>query len=82
MEVIILEKLFAKRLKELKKESGLTYKQIAEELGLVRSTVCKYTKGDITNVTLNMVVKIADFFQVSPSWLAGWTDDKYYNVKK
>lgn len=67
MEVIILEKLFAKRLKELKKESGLTYKQIAEELGLVRSTVCKYTKGDITNVTLNMVVKIADFFQVSPS---------------
>lgn len=82
MDVIILEKLFAKRLKELKKESGLTYKQIAEELGLVRSTVCKYTKGDITNVTLNMVVKIADFFQVSPSWLAGWTDDKYYNVKK
>lgn len=82
MEVIILEKLFGKRLNELKKGSGLTYKQIAEELGLVRSTVCKYAKGDITNVTLNMVVKIADFFQVSPSWLAGWTDDKYYNVKK
>lgn len=77
-----MNKLFAKRIKELKKESGLTYKEIADNLGLVRSTVCKYAKGDISNITLNMVVKIADFFQVSPSWLAGWTDDKYYNIKK
>ncbi len=77
-----MKELFAKRLKILKKESGVTYEEIADKLGLVRSTVCKYATGDIKNVGPVTIAKIADFFQVSPSWLAGFTDDKYYNVKK
>lgn len=75
-------KLFQKRLKELKDESNLSYEQIANNLGLVRSTVQKYAEGNIKKITVTTIENIANFFQVSPSWLAGWTDDKYYNVKK
>lgn len=78
-----MDELFAKRLKELKKESKLTYEQLAKELGFQsRSTIWKYANGKISNIGPSGIAKIADFFQVSPSWLAGFTDDKYYNMKK
>lgn len=78
-----MDELFAKRLKQLKKESKLTYEELAKELGFKsRSTICKYANGQISNIGPSGIAKIANFFQVSPSWLAGFTDDRYYNMKK
>lgn len=77
-----MDELFAKRLKQLKKESKLTYEELAKKLGYKsRATIWKYANGKISNIGPTGIAKIADFFQVSPSWLAGFTDDKYYNMK-
>lgn len=70
-----------KRLKLLIEDSNLSYEKIAEGLGFkAKSTIFKYKNGKIVKIGPSGIAKIANFFQVSPSWLAGFTDDKYYNI--
>lgn len=69
------------RLKILIEESNLSYEKIAHGLGFkAKSTVFKYKNGKIVKIGPSGIAKLANFFQVSPSWLAGFTDDKYYNM--
>lgn len=77
------DEIFIERLKNLIKESDLSYEKIAEKLGFqAKSTIFKYAHGQTVKIGPNGIAKIARFFEVSPDWLAGFTDDKYYNVKK
>lgn len=76
-----MDEIFAKRLEELIKNSNLSYDKLAKDLGFKsRATICKYANGKITKIGPSGISKIANYFNVSPSWLAGFTDDKYYNV--
>lgn len=69
------------RLKVLIEESNLSYEKIAHGLGFkAKSTIFKYKNGKIVKIGPSGIAKMAKFFQVSPSWLAGFTDDKYYNI--
>ncbi len=77
MEVFILDEIFVKRLKDLIKESKLTYNQMAEGLGFKsKSTIFKYANGQITKIGPTGIRKLANFFGVSPAWLAGFSDEK------
>ncbi len=74
---------FHERFSELIKNSNLTYEEIAHELGLKsKGTVAKYASGQIQNIGPVMIDKIANFFNVSPIWLLGYTDDRHYKIKK
>ena len=77
-----MDELFAKRLAELIKESNITYDELAKQLGFKsKGTISKYANGKIIKIGPSGIYKIATFFNVSPSWLAGFTDDKYYNIQ-
>ncbi|PKM52453.1 MAG: XRE family transcriptional regulator [Firmicutes bacterium HGW-Firmicutes-7] len=72
---------FKDRIKNLRKEFGITQQDLADKLGLVRTAIANYEMGrNIPNAeTLNM---IADFFDVSLDYLLGRTDirkDLYTN---
>ncbi len=70
--------IFRKRLKEIIKDSGLTYEEIKDNLGLKsKGTITKYCNGQTKNITVSMAKKIADSFGVSPAWLVGWSDNKF-----
>lgn len=62
------------RLKACRKAKGLTQQELANILGLNRSTYAKYETGDNEpdNDTLQ---KLADFFDVQVDYLFGRTDD-------
>lgn len=76
-----MDEIFTKRLAELIKHSNLTYDQLAKELGFkTRSTIWKYANRKIVNIGPTAINNIAKYFKVSPSWLAGFTNDKYYNT--
>lgn len=76
-----MDELFSKRLEELIKGSKLTYEVLAKDLGFKsKATICKYANGKIVKIGPSGIARIATYFQVSPSWLAGFTDDRYYNV--
>ena len=76
-----MDELFATRLAQLFKESNITYDELAKQLGFKsKGTISKYANGKIIKIGPSGIYKIATFFNVSPSWLAGFTDDKYYNL--
>ena len=65
--------MFNERIKELRKERKLTQQELADFLNIDRTTVMKWetTKSE-TN--FSMLVKIADFFDVSIDFLLGRKD--------
>ena len=74
--------LFPERFAELLKDYTGTYDELAKELGLKsKSNISKYANGSIKNVNIDMIMKIANFFDVSPIWLIGLTDDKHFIIK-
>lgn len=64
----------ASRLKELRKQHGMTQEELAKELGMSTSAIALYEtkKRKPDPETLN---KFADFFQVSTDYLLGRTDN-------
>lgn len=76
-----LTKNFIERFNTLLSDYNGTYAELAHALGLKsKSNITKYANGSL-NISLTMLSKIADFFEVSPVWLIGFTDDKNYKFK-
>lgn len=72
-----MKNVFPERFSELIKESNYNYEQIAKKLNLKsKGTISKYATGKIQNIDISMVQKIAGIFDVSPAWLAGFSDEK------
>ncbi|MBE5750862.1 MAG: helix-turn-helix transcriptional regulator [Clostridia bacterium] len=66
--------IFCKRIKELRLESGLTQKRLAEILNTTNSAVCDWERGR-TQPDLQTLTKIAVLFGVSTDYLVGLSDD-------
>lgn len=52
------------KLKELREQKGISQSQLAKYLGVVRSTVCQYEKGNRQPDT-ETLIKIANFLNVT-----------------
>lgn len=61
---------FPKRLDELLKKHGMTYAALSRELNINRSTMSMWKSGKITPKA-ETILKIADYFNVSPDYLMG-----------
>ena len=71
--------LFPERFQELLNNTSMKYEEIAKLLDIKsKGTITKYANGTIKNVSISMICKISDLFEVSPAWLIGWTDNKHY----
>lgn len=65
--------IFAERLKELRNEKGLTQNQLAKELGLTHTAICRWESG-LRMPTAQAIVIIAKYFGVSADYLWGLED--------
>ena len=74
-----MDELFSKRLNELISNSNYTLDTIEEYVGKTNATISRYASGEITGVKRSIILKLANFFNVSPAWLAGFSDEKYEN---
>ncbi|MDR0404778.1 MAG: helix-turn-helix transcriptional regulator [Oscillospiraceae bacterium] len=59
----------------LRKERGLSQKKIAKDLGVSQALLSHYERG-IRECSLNFIVKIADYYDVSCDYLLGRSPDK------
>ena len=59
---------FSEKLKELRKEKGLTQEELAKEIFVSRTLISKYENGAIYPTKEN-AIKIAEFFKVDLSYL-------------
>ncbi|OHW61686.1 HTH-type transcriptional regulator ImmR [Andreesenia angusta] len=64
---------FEQRFKELRQERNLTQKKLAEKFFLNKSSISRYEQGKQVP-ELELLEKIADFFNVSLDYLLGRTD--------
>lgn len=63
-------KEFGEKLKELRKEKGLTQKQLAEQLGNAQSAIY-YWETNQQEPNISALKKICQFFNVSSDYLLG-----------
>jgi repressor LexA len=62
----------AQRIKELRKEKGLTLEQVAEVVGVGKSTVRKWETGMIANMKRDKIASLAKALGTTPAYLMGW----------
>lgn len=62
------------RIKELRILSGLSQEELGRRIGVQRAAINKYEKGGVTNIPITAVEKMANIFEVSPSYILGWDE--------
>ncbi|MCL6479743.1 MAG: helix-turn-helix transcriptional regulator [Peptococcaceae bacterium] len=68
-------KVFADRIKELRKENNIPMSKLAEALGLKSKAAISQFENGINLPSLDTLVALADFFDVSLDYLVGRSDD-------
>ena len=60
---------FGERLRKLRVAQDLTQQQLGEKLGVVPSTIGKYEKVKDSYPSIEVLIKLSDFFSVSTDYL-------------
>ena len=60
------------RIKELRLIAGMSQEELGRRVGVQRAAINKYEKGTVTNIPIQTIEKLAQVFDVSPTYLVGW----------
>ena len=69
----------ARKIKELRKEKGLTLEQVATIVGVGKSTVRKWETGMIANMRRDKIAALARALGTTPTYLMGWEEEQKKN---
>ena len=69
------ESEFSRRIRDLRAKHGLTLEQVAQSVGVGKSTVRKWETGMIENMRRDKIAKLAAALHTTPAYLMGWNDD-------
>lgn len=62
------------RIKSRRKELKMSADEVAEKIGVSRSTVFRYESGDIEKVSIEMLTPLSKALKVSPAYFMGWDE--------
>lgn len=71
-----MEEGMAQRIKALRQEKGLTLEQVADVVGVGKSTVRKWETGMIANMKRDKIAFLAKALGTTPEYLMGWEEKK------
>lgn len=71
---VFTNKQIGLRIKSTREERGMTLQEIANKIGVAKSTIQRYEAGTIENIKLPVISSIANALGVNPSWLIGKVD--------
>lgn len=63
---------FQERLKKLRQEMGYSVEELAQDVGVSKTTVHRWENGEIKNLRQENIGKLAQTLHTSPSNLLGW----------
>ena len=67
-------------IRQLRLQRGLTQEELGKVIGVQKSAIRKYESGMVENMKRSSIKKLADFFNVSPSFLMGMEENINYGV--
>ena len=70
-----MEEGMAQRIKKLRQEKGLTLEQVADVVGVGKSTVRKWETGMIANMRRDKIADLAKALGTTPAYLMGWAEE-------
>ena len=65
------------RITDLRTMSGLSQKELCEKIDVPTSTLSRIERGEITNVSNDILIKLANFYNISTDYLLGLTNVKF-----
>lgn len=65
----------SRKIRDLRALHNLTLEQVAQQVGVGRSTVRKWETGIITNMRRDKISKLAAALHTTPAYLMGWEED-------
>lgn len=68
-------------MKMRRKQLKLSADVVAERLGVSRSTIFRYEKGEIEKLPTNILDDIAKILQTTPAYLMGWESDNVSSIE-
>ena len=68
-----------RRIRDLREDKDMTQKQMGEILNCSQRVYSNYERGDL-DIPTQVLIKLADFHQVSVDYLLGRTDAKAMNT--
>ena len=63
------------KIRELRLLAGMSQEELGKRVGVQRAAINKYEKGIVENIPLHTIEKMAQIFDVSPTYIVGWNDD-------
>lgn len=63
------------RLKELRLKKGVTQEEVGKVINVSKATIMKYEKGLVENLKRSSIEKLANYFNVTPSYLMCMEDN-------
>lgn len=72
---------FGKKIREVRKEQGLTCEELAERVGLSKSAISRIENGIVKSPKIAIIESIANSLKVNPAWIVGKEDEKYLDSK-
>lgn len=77
----IFNNKFNERLSFLRQEAGLSMDKLAEKVGLSKSSINMYERGE-REPGINALISLSNFFNVSVDYLVGKIDAEAISIKK
>ena len=71
-----MSNIMGDRIKILRQQAGLTQEEFGKIIGVQKSAVRKYEKGDVENIPLTKIRLLCDRFHVDPCYLLGLSDSQ------
>lgn len=68
------------RMRTRRKELNLSADDVAKALGVSRSTIFRYEKGDIEKLPIDILQPLSTILQTTPAYLMGWNDFKHEDL--
>lgn len=63
-------------IKMLRIQNNMTQEELGERIGVKKSAIAKYESGRVENLKRSTIEKLANIFDVSPTYLLGMSNEK------
>ena len=67
-------KTMGRRIRDKRTEMGWTMEELGHKLGVQKSAINKWEKGEVLNIKRSYIAQMAELFNCSPAWLMGLDD--------